>query len=134
MAISGQGPPRPNEDCENKEAVTMCTNLQSNLRCFYTNADSLRNKLPELELRLKDPYGQTLYDVVAIAETNSKTKSFDTSDCELNIPGVQLFCNNQSVKSRGVAIYVSNQHKVNPISPHSDYTDSVFVSVKTSDD
>ena len=70
------------------------------LQIFYTNADSLHNKIDELKLRVS-----TLQpDIIIITEAMPKAKDSGVSHKELSIKGYNLTYNNQE-GGRGIVIY-----------------------------
>ena len=64
MVVPSEGPTRPDEDYSHKE---------KEIRILYTNADSLHNKLQELEVLLKSLKYEP--QVIAITEVNNKINS-----------------------------------------------------------
>ena len=72
--------------------------IRSELRCLYTNANCLTNKLEELKIRSKG------YDIVAITETWADA---NITDAELHLPGFTSFrVDRSSSKGGGVILYI----------------------------
>ena len=104
MDFSGAGITRKHGSCENEE---------KNLSVFYTNADSLLNKMSELEHILND-VGQRPH-VVAVTEYKSKTKII-CSMAEYQLQVYNMFHNMDDKKCRrGVVIYVEKSMQANQI-------------------
>jgi len=72
------------------------------LKCWYTNADSLINKLDELKARV-DLFHP---DIICVTEVFPKNCLFDVALSELHIDGYDCFCSEFGVHNRGVCIYV----------------------------
>ena len=81
------------------------------LICWYTNADSLINKLDELRTRIK------LYspDIVCISEVFPKHCLYDIIEVELQISGYNCICSSFSHHLRGTCIYVKSKYKVHKL-------------------
>ena len=80
------------------------------IEIWYTNADSLQNKLNELKVLLQSQRNKP--KVVAITEVKHKNK-WHLSNSELQIDGYNLYTNDLSDNVRGVAIYVSDELSCN---------------------
>ena len=73
-----------------------------NVRCLYTNADSIHNKLPELET-----VAQNLKpDIIAISEVKPKFTRFKLQANEILMEGFQEPVHNLDMEGRGVCIYI----------------------------
>lgn len=71
-----------------------------NIKCMYFNADMLRKKLPELEIRSQN------YDLIIVTEALPKHSKYDVQQCELQLPGFNRIDNFLSrVCKRGITIY-----------------------------
>ena len=73
----------------------------TSLKCLYTNAQGLRNKLEEL----CDHCLEDMPDIVAVTETWFRQ---DICDAELAIPNFCLLRNDRSSRGGGVALYYHN--------------------------
>ena len=78
-----------------------------NLSCFYTNADVLRNKMDELNSRIKDE-NDDIY-IIGVVGTKCKNPNKLCEMCEYTctVDGYDLFSNDHECKTnRGVILYV----------------------------
>jgi len=82
------------------------TSANSTIKCFYTNADCLLNKLNELKARLSiiQP------DILAITEVCPKHFTYTITSESLHLDGYDLFCSDLSF-GRGVCIYCKSNFK-----------------------
>ena len=97
------------------------------VKCFYTNADSLLNKINELKARIADNES----DIITISESLTKHASVPVQKFELELPGYQLHWNgDRSNKHRGICVYTKEGIPVRQIDePLADYNESVWISV-----
>ncbi len=73
------------------ELYDKCTDFKYKVfNCFYTNVDSLPNKLHELEFLVKNQVPK----VIGICETKPKNLATDLSESLLQIKGYCAFFNN----------------------------------------
>lgn len=97
------------------------------LSCCYTNAQGIRNKLPELLLRHRTEN----YAIIALTET---WLNADIYDAELTIPGMNLVRTDRDGKGGGVALYHNQDLSCVPItSPELDVGDTLFCNVTLND-
>ena len=82
-----------------------CLVSRDSIRCFYTNAQSLPNKLPELYDALIT-YKPSL---IGLTET---WLSNDTSDSEISLPNMSVLRVNRNSNGGGVALYFSSHFSV----------------------
>ena len=83
-------------------------------QCFYTNADSLPNKLGELMTRIQD--GKNSYEVIGITEIYPKYCRYLPGKAELQLEGYELFLSESTSPSkRGAALYVNKKLKAEEI-------------------
>ncbi len=79
----------------------------SGMKCMYTNADQLRNKMDELRVRATnyEPY------IIGITETKPKRASFNVSSAELSIKGYKCYTNSLVTGDgdRGCALYTKSK-------------------------
>jgi len=76
------------------------------LQCYYTNADSLPNKLGELKTRIQER--DKKYDLIAIMEIYPKNFRYLPGKAELQLEGFDLFMGESKMKStRGTAMYIN---------------------------
>lgn len=82
---------------------------QHGLKCIYTNADSLLNKLDEFKSR----FLQEKPDIVAITEVIPKNMRYVISKAELDLKGYERFPSSFPCKAKcGVVIYISKVHSM----------------------
>ena len=101
---------------------------QQMLKCFYTNADSLVNKFPEFQARVKASNCM----IVGITEVKPKHQRFLVNPAELKIDGYEMYhCNIGDVRGRGVILYVHNLLESSPmLALNSDFQESVWVEIR----
>ena len=75
------------------------------LRVYYTNADSLSNKVNELYTIVHDCQPH----VIAITEVNPKNSRFPLQVNDISIQGYTLFENISLDSHRGVCIYIKDE-------------------------
>ena len=81
----------------NSHSADECKYVKDRLNCFYTNANSLINKISELSHRAQG------MDIIAVTETWATT---DIMDGEINIEGYTMFRKNRlHAKGWGVILY-----------------------------
>lgn len=104
----------------------------SNIHLFYTNADSLRNKMDELRVRTDANLNDNkITHVIGITEVRAKNSEYVAEMCEYNLYGYNMFLNNEeSINCRGVILYVSNFFEATPVEFNNKYSDAVWVSIK----
>ena len=98
---------------------------KSALRCVYTNADCLTNKLISLEecIDLNNP------DIVAITEIKPKNSSFPLSPSTFNIENYQFF-HNIDTDGRGIGIYTHNSLRAIEVTITSNFKEYVCLEIK----
>ena len=98
-----------------------------NLKIMYTNADSLVNKMSNLEIlcQCQDP------DIVAITEVNPKNARLPLRENEIHLNGYTVFTN-LTEEGRGVALYIRDSLTVSKFESSVGYRDSVWVDVSVS--
>ena len=118
-----------NNDEANEKTTQSTVNTYTNvegIKCFYTNADSLRNKMSELRTIVSNNKPQ----LIAITEVKAKNFRFDVKDVELQIPGYEIYKSDMSSNSdRGCILYI---HKsLNPcyVQHKGTYKDAVWCEV-----
>ena len=100
----------------------------NSLRCMYTNADSLHNKLDEFKQDVKnyDP------DLIAINEVKPKNSRFALCKEELSLEGYGMYTNNwEDTQSRGIMIYVRDSLESCEVEISSDYQEKIWINIKT---
>jgi len=96
----------------------------------YTNADSLRNKLDELKIRILN----ATYKPKVICITEFKVKNTGNSNIEMieyNLEGYNLFHNNDTKNGhRGVLIYVDKGLAAVPMDYGQAFAENIFIRIK----
>ena len=96
---------------------------------LYTNADTLTNKLNELNTLIKSL--QHKPSVITITEVKPKHK-WHSNINELQIAGYCMFCNNLDyVNSRGVVIYVDKSLHSSEISIETKFSENNFIKINS---
>ena len=85
--------------------------ISQRFTCWYTNADSLINKLDELKSRIN------LYspDVICITEVFPKHCIYSVTAVELQISGYDCFCSDFSHHVRGICVYIKSKYKAHKL-------------------
>ena len=92
----------------NDDNVTVHNNVHSytkveGIKCLYTNADSLRNKMSELRTIALN----SKPEIIAVTEVIPKNYRFNIQDVEIAIPQYEMFRSVDGTNSeRGCVIYV----------------------------
>jgi len=98
----------------------------NNLKCLYTNADSLINKMEELQNYIK------IYKPKLIAITEVKTKNNRVSlfKAEFQLEDYTLFDTNiEEKKGRGILIFIHSTLKARNINFHTIYNESCWIEI-----
>ena len=80
-----------------------CMNAQ-NLRCFYTNTDTLKNKLTEFKTRLK----QFKPHIIGVTEVKPKNARYKQRESEFKIQDIgnyKIISNIEKDNGRGMLLY-----------------------------
>ena len=96
----------------------------------YTNADSLRNKLDELKIRIQNAKPKP--QVICITEFKGKHPGNNQIEMvEYNLDGYNLIHNNDTdTCHRGVLIYVDKSLSVMPVNCGLNFAEYIFVKIK----
>ena len=95
------------------------------LRVWYTNVDSLRGKLPELESRINL---QMSPDIIVITETWAKHGRNPGTEAEYQIRGFNLHCT-QLDTGRGICVYTKCTLKTDIVETTSSYKEQLCLSI-----
>ena len=99
------------------------------LQCFYTNADSLPNRLGELMTRIQDE--KNSYEVIGITEIYPKNSRYLSGKAELQLEGYELsLSESTSPSKRGAALYVNKKMKAEEIRFNVKFEESVWTQIK----
>ena len=123
MEICNPGSTRRQENSKTSKAAIKA----SNLKCLYTNCDTVTNKLDELEasIDMNDP------DIIVLTEVLPKNNRYTLQKSELETKGYTLFINNfETFGIRGVAIYIKKGITANQIHPTNCADDTAWVEIK----
>ena len=102
MDISGPRTTRSDENYQTTQSILGNKTQSHNAKfqyvnVMYTNADSLRNKMTELNIRLSTRCNNSEeIHMIAVTEVNSKVTSDSTEMCEYQLKGYDMFYVNQS--------------------------------------
>jgi len=117
---------KPNE--EEKERGGGARTKDDKLTCFYTNADSLPNKMIELRNRAKLCPDQP--DIIAITEVKPKNCRYTLQPADYLIEGYSHFtCNLEKEATRGIIIWVINKFEAVEVNIGSDFEESIWLDV-----
>ena len=98
---------------------------------WYTNADTLHNKLPELRNRIK--HAKSPPSIIAITEVKPKNTRDPLTEPEIKIDGFDLFTKNfEQSTGRGLALYVNPELKAYEVIPEVTYKEMLSVVVHLS--
>ena len=102
------------------------------LKCLYTNADQLMNKMEDLRSMIADD----LPDIMIITEVIPKAQKHAISEALLNVDGFQKFTNFSFTEEnlgasgrRGVVIYVNDKLETEIINIDTNHEDNLWVKV-----
>ena len=98
----------------------------SALHIWYTNADTLHNKLDELRCRIG---GEKAPDIIVITESLPKNRETNLQIAEFNLDGYNIFSNN-STRGRGIIIYTRKHLKVQELTVESDFEEYLSVKIE----
>ena len=99
------------------------------LKCLYTNADQLKNKMNELHTRISD----TDPHIIGITEVKPKNKLCQVGAAEYSLDEVGDYTQFTSIdpdKGRGMIMYVRNDLSAKPIKLQTPFEENLFVEVK----
>ena len=98
---------------------------------WYTNADTLHNKLPELRNRIKHPKSPPF--IIAITEVKPQNTRHPPTEPEIKIDGFDLFTKNiEQSMGRGIASYAKPGLKAYEVIPEITYDEMLCVVVHLS--
>ena len=99
------------------------------LQCYYTNADSLPNKLGELKTRIQER--DKKYDLIAITEIYPKNCRYLPGKAELQLEGFDLLMGESKMKStRGTAMYINKDLNAEEVKFEDNFEESIWVNIK----
>ena len=115
--------PRNTVNSPPAHSTAQSTFSRSGLHCFYTNADSLRNKINDLQARIEAEKP----DIIAITEVLPKNSPEPLQDCEFQIPGYNGLYHLSD--GRGLALYTKNSLSATSVSFNNNFTESIWCRV-----
>ena len=96
------------------------------LKCIYTNADTLVNKMNELRTRIAN----TDPDIIAITETKPKHAKYSITTPEITIDGYNIHHNSLNTDgTRGCALYVRASIKANHVEITTAHKDNIWLDI-----
>jgi len=136
MDISGPRTTRSDENYQTTQSILGNKTQSHNAKfqyvnVMYTNADSLRNKMTELNIRLSTRCNNNEeIHIIAVTEVNSKVTSDSTEMCEYQLKGYDMFYVNQSPnEGRGLILYVKQELEATPVSFNVQFQESIWTSI-----
>jgi hypothetical protein len=99
-----------------------------NLKCFYTNADQLKNKMTELLVRI----GDSMPHIIGITEVKPKncTAKYNLAEYSLEESGDYEMFSNLDTDGRGVILYIHKTLHVKETKMLSQFNESSFVFIQ----
>ena len=108
-----------------------CYKSKTAFSMWYTNADTLHNKLPELRNKIK--HAKSPPSIIAITEVKPKNTRHLLTEPEIKIDGFDLFTKNiEQSTGRGLALYVKPELKAYGVIPEVTYEEMLGVVVHLS--
>jgi len=98
------------------------------LKIWYTNADTLTNKMSELRSRIHQTKSEP--DVIAITEVKPKNARYNLTESEIKIDGYDICSNIQSPHGRGIAIYTKISLHSSETTMSTKYQESLWLKIK----
>ena len=100
VEICDTGPTRGQKVAKNKKTHISAI---SNLKCMYTNCDTLTNKTSELKLAIDSNHP----DIIVLTEVTPKNNRYILQKSEIEIKGYNLYISDfEETNTRGVAVYI----------------------------
>ena len=93
----------------NKSGVNNTLPVQNELEIWYTNADSLPNKMNELQCLIAA--AETSPDILVITEAKPKNSRYELNPQEMYINGYDIFTNNWD-RGRGILVFARSSLQV----------------------
>lgn len=100
--------------------------LQNKFKVLYTNADSLINKMDELQVAV----GEHNPEIIMICEVIPKSGNLKVTHELIKVEGYDVFTNiDKENNHRGIVIYISMKLKAQEVSFDSDFTENTWCTV-----
>ena len=107
--------------------------MRSGLKCLYSNADQLLNKIEDLKALI----AKEKPDIMLITEVIPKAQKNEIYETQMKIPGYETHCNFKFTENnlgasgkRGVAIYVKDDIKSDEVTIKKEYGDQMWIRIK----
>lgn len=112
---------------KNDTVPTAGSVLSPKITGFYTNIDSLSNKMSELRAAV---LSNDQPDVIALTEIKPKNSRYPLTKSEIHLENYELFTSGlDKHDSRGIAIYIHNRVAATEIDKHTDTKETLFLQV-----
>ena len=98
---------------------------------LYTNADSLGNKIKELELLIDSLADRPT--VIAITEVKSKAKNWNLKLSEFNLKGYNIISNDLDKYARGIIMYLDKNIEFSIIESSIAFQEYILLKIKMID-
>ena len=98
------------------------------LKCFYTNADQLRNKMTELQVRI----GDVMPHIIGITEVKPKSSAHQYKLAEYSLDDIgdyEMFSNIDK-EGRGMILYIHKLLPVSEVKMSTNFSENVFVEIR----
>lgn len=96
--------------------------------CWYTNADTLTNKMTELKARIC--HAENIPDIIMVNEVKPKNSRYKPTEAELKINGYDITHTNVvNDEGRGNIIYTKDYLKAREVKFKTNYQESVWVEI-----
>ncbi len=106
------------------------TIVLNNLRCLYTNADTLKNKMTEFRCRLK----QYKPHIIGINEVKPKNSRYKQKESEFKVDDVgdyDIFSQNiDNDQGRGMLLYIHKHLDAKEVKMETEFTENIFARIK----
>ena len=113
---------------ENNEFQNIKNN---NLSIIYTNADSLANKLKDLEILINSFSEKP--KIIAVTEIKSKILTSGLQLAEFNLKGYNIISNDLDINSRGIILYIDKNIEFSIIENSIAFREYVLIKIKLID-
>ena len=123
--LDGRNIVHSNVNSFNRSSLVCSVFNPQNLRCIYTNADSLLNKIEEFKIRFLSD--ENIPDIIAITEVVPKNTRYTLNKADIELSGYELFPRNFSGSARrGVIIYVRKKLQAVEVDIDTEFKESVW--------
>ncbi len=106
------------------------SNVLNKISFFYTNADQLRNKLDELQIRIQS----VLPKIIGITEVKGKNTKFLCNPAEFSLDilnGYNMFyANIDKERGRGLVLYVHSSLQAEEVHFNTEFEETLFIKLK----